>query len=111
LAAFRWSQDYHLFILGALAFLAATVGRRARRRLWPKWIDIHVIGMGLSYVLMLTAFYVDNGKNLPVWRDLPYAAYWVLPGAVGVPLMMMALFRWHRKFGERIAWQKSIASP
>ena len=49
--------------------------------------------MGLSYILMLTAFYVDNGKNLPVWRDLPYLAYWVLPGAVGIPLIVNALAR------------------
>jgi hypothetical protein len=61
--------------------------------------------MGLSYVLMLTAFYVDNGKNLPVWRDLPYLAYWVLPGAVGIPLIVNALTRWHRRLGETSPWQ------
>jgi len=54
--------------------------------------------MGLSYILMLTAFYVDNGKNLPLWRDLPYIAYWLLPGAIGVPLIVNALSRWHRRF-------------
>ena len=26
--------------------------------------------MGLSYILLLTAFYVDNGKSLPLWKDL-----------------------------------------
>jgi hypothetical protein len=29
----RWLDDYHLIILGALSFLAATLGRRARQRL------------------------------------------------------------------------------
>jgi hypothetical protein len=101
----RWSEDYHLFILGALSFLAASVGRIARRQLWWRWVDFHVTGMGLSYVLMLTAFYVDNGKNLPVWRDLPYLAYWVLPGAVGIPLIVNALTRWHRQLGETSPWQ------
>ncbi len=33
LAAMRWSEDYHLFILGALSFVAASVGRIARRHL------------------------------------------------------------------------------
>jgi hypothetical protein len=99
LAVMRWSEDYPLIILGALSFLAATVGRIARRQLWRRWIDFHVTGMGLSYILMLTAFYVDNGKNLPVWRDLPYLAYWVLPGAVGIPLIVSALIRWHRQLG------------
>jgi len=100
LAATRWSQDYYLFILGALSFLAASVGRIARRHLWRRWVDFHVIGMGLSYILMLTAFYVDNGKNLPMWRDLPYLAYWLLPATVGVPLIVSALARWHRRLDE-----------
>jgi hypothetical protein len=100
LAVMRWSEDYHLFILGALSFAAASVGRIARRQVWRKWIDFHVTGMGLSYVLMLTAFYVDNGKNLPVWKDLPHLAYWIVPGAVGIPLIANALIRWHRRLGE-----------
>ena len=104
LAVLRWSEDYQLFILGALAFHAASVGRLARRQLWRNWVNFHVTGMGLSYILMLTAFYVDNGKNLPVWRDLPYIAYWLLPGAVGVPLIVNALTRWHRRLGEPFLW-------
>lgn len=97
LAPTRWADDYPLFILGALSFGAASIGRLARRQLWRRWIDFHVIGMGLSYILMLTAFYVDNGKRLPLWRDLPNLAYWILPGAVGVPLILSALTRWHRR--------------
>jgi hypothetical protein len=54
--------------------------------------------MGLSYIAMLTAFYVDNGKNLPVWRDLPHVTYWVLPSAVGIPLIAWALSRQRRGF-------------
>jgi hypothetical protein len=103
LASMRWAEDYHLFILGALAFASATVGRTARRHLWRRWVDFHVTGMGLSYILMLTAFYVDNGKNLPLWRDLPYIAYWVLPGAVGVPLIVNALNRCHRRLAQKPA--------
>jgi rsbT co-antagonist protein RsbR len=34
--------------------------------------------MGASYILMLTAFYVDNGPNLPLWSELPWLAFWVL---------------------------------
>src|SRR5713226_5732494 len=37
----------------------------------PRWARFHIVGMGLSYVLLLTAFYVDNGKNLPLWNRLP----------------------------------------
>jgi hypothetical protein len=42
---------------------------------------------------MLTAFYVDNGKNLPLWRELPVIAFWILPSAIGVPLILYALLR------------------
>jgi hypothetical protein len=40
---------------------------------------------------MLIAFYVDNGKQLPIWRDLPHAAYWLLPILVAAPLLLRAL--------------------
>jgi hypothetical protein len=51
--------------------------------------------MSASYVLLLTAFYVDNGKHLPVWRSLPYLAYWLVPSAVGLPLIARALAHYH----------------
>jgi len=94
LAAVRWAEDYPLFILGSLAFAAAYLGRRARRKRWSGWIKLHISGMGTSYILLLTAFYVDNGKNLPLWRELPSIAYWLGPAAVGIPLMVRALV-WH----------------
>jgi hypothetical protein len=94
LAVFRWAEDYELFILGALAFVVASVGRMARRRRWSNWVRLHISGMGLSYILLLTAFYVDNGKSLPIWRSLPTIAYWLVPAAVGIPLIVRALF-WH----------------
>lgn len=93
LAIVRWTEDYHLFILGALAFLAAFTGRRAHRERWRGWVRYHLLGMGLSYVFMLTAFYVDNGKSLPLWNRLPPIAYWLLPAAVGLPLILRALLR------------------
>jgi hypothetical protein len=94
LAVVRWAEDYHLFILGALSFAAAYLGRQARRHRWRNWVRLHITGMGSSYVLLLIAFYVDNGKSLPLWRELPPIAYWVLPAAVGIPLIARALL-WH----------------
>jgi hypothetical protein len=51
--------------------------------------------MGTAYIVMLTAFYVDNGPRLPLWDQLPPIAFWVLPAAVGTPLLLGALHR-HR---------------
>jgi hypothetical protein len=104
LAALNWPQDAHLLVLGTLSFTAATVGRTARRRRWRwhrwRWVGLHLTGMSTSYILLLTAFYVDNGKNLPVWRSLPHLTYWLLPSAVGLPLVARALVR-HRSLATR----------
>lgn len=94
LAAMRWTEDYPLFVLGAICFCAASLGRTARRRRWRKWANVHISLMGFSYIVMLTAFYVDNGKSLPVWRNLPHFAYWLSPALVGVPLIVRALARY-----------------
>jgi hypothetical protein len=90
MAVLRWRQDHLLFLIGTVAFGAATTGLLARRRHWPGDAT-HIIGMGGSYVALLTAFYVDNGRRLPVWDRLPTAAYWLLPSLVGVPLIYRAL--------------------
>jgi hypothetical protein len=93
LSAVHWTRDYPLFILGALSFAAALAGRIARRKHWPGWVRLHIIAMGVSYILLLTAFYVDNGKSLPLWKELPPIAYWLLPGAIGGPIIVHALLR------------------
>jgi cell division protein FtsW (lipid II flippase) len=93
LSFMRWLENYHLFILGALSFASALFGRTAVQRRWHQWPRLHLTGMGASYILMLTAFYVDNGENLPLWRELPQIAFWFLPSAVGVPLILYALLR------------------
>lgn len=93
LAVIRWSDDRALFILAALSFSAAVLGRQARRRQWKDWPRWHMTGLGVSYMILLTAFYVDNGKNLPIWRELPTAAYWVAPSLIGLPILALAFFR------------------
>ena len=93
LAVARWPVDNHLAVLGVLALGSATIGRAAHRRLWRRWVRVHIPLMGLSYVFMLTAFYVDNGPHLPLWSRLPPLAFWLLPALVGVPLIVRALRR------------------
>jgi len=93
LSVVRWAQDYPLFILGAFSFAVAWVGRTFRRRRWFGWVRVHITGMGVSYVLLLTAFYVDNGKSLPLWKELPPIAFWLIPAAIGIPFIARALLR------------------
>jgi hypothetical protein len=90
LAIMRWRQDYYLFIIGAVAFTAATIGYQHRRRHRPGDTG-HIIGMGVGYTAMLTAFYVDNGPQLPVWDRLPTLALWLLPSVIAAPLIARAV--------------------
>ena len=92
LAAMRWAQDWHLFLLGAVTFTAATAGYLHRRRHRPGDTG-HIAGMGIAYTAMLTAFYVDNGPHLPLWDRLPALAFWLLPSAVAAPLIARAVIR------------------
>jgi hypothetical protein len=90
LASMRWRQDYYLLIIGAAAFTAATIGYQHRRR--HRAGDTgHIAGMGTAYVAMLTAFYVDNGPHLPLWDRLPAFAFWLLPAAIGAPVIARAI--------------------
>jgi len=90
LSAMRWSEDWPLFVLGTSAFASAFAGRGFVRK---GQLRPHLAAMGASYILMLTAFYVDNGKNLPLWSELPPLAYWIVPSAAGLPLIAYYLWR------------------
>jgi len=102
LAAMRWRQDYYLFLIGAVAFTAATIGYQHRRRHRPGDTG-HIVGMGASYIAMLTAFYIDNGPHLPLWDRLPPLAFWLLPSAIGVPITGRAVLRARRARQEPLS--------
>lgn len=93
LASMRWSHSWHLFILGVLAFASTVVGRFVLRARYHARLSIHLLAMGASYILLLTAFYVDNGKNLPLWKELPSITYWTLPALVGTPIVLRTMRR------------------
>jgi uncharacterized membrane protein HdeD (DUF308 family) len=93
LSLMRWPHNNHLLILGALSMLSAFVGRRVARTKTDRWPQVHTILMGLSYILLLTAFYVDNGKNLPFWNQFSQSFFWIFPAAVGIPIIAYALIR------------------
>lgn len=93
IAIVRWHEDSHLFFLGAASFFFAVIGRRSQKKQWKKWSIYHIIGMGLSYIFLLIAFYVDNGRFLPVWKNLPPVIYWLLPLLIGIPIIIHTLVR------------------
>jgi hypothetical protein len=89
----RWREDAHLFAIAVVSAALGWYGYRARRHRRPGWPVRHAIGMGGSYIALLTGFYVDNGPFLPVWNRLPDPAFWVLPTAVGAPLIWLGIHR------------------
>jgi hypothetical protein len=96
LATIRWREDAHLFAFAVVAAALAAYGYRARRLRRPGWPVRHAVGLGGSYIALLTAFYVDNGPFLPLWNRLPHLTYWLLPTLIGAPLIWRAVRRFAR---------------
>jgi hypothetical protein len=96
MSAIRWRENAHLFAIACVASALGLYGWRARRQHRPGWPARHAIGTGGSYIALLTGFYVDNGPFLPLWNRLPHLTYWLLPSAIGVPLIWWALRRYDR---------------
>lgn len=101
MSVIRWRENAHLFAIAVVAAGLAGWGWWARRRGNTGWVNRHAIGMGGSYIALLTGFYVDNGSRLPLWDRLPHWTYWVLPAAVGIPLIWWALRRFRAGIGTR----------
>jgi hypothetical protein len=59
----RGVEDYYLFALGALSFVAATIGRTARRRLRPAWARVHMTGMGAATTSAVTTTEARRGRR------------------------------------------------
>lgn len=91
LSVMRWPHNIHLLSIGTLAMILTYVGRRIAQKKRPSWTRLHTICMGTSYILLLTGFYVDNGKNLPFWRLFPQWFFWVFPAVIGTPIILIVL--------------------
>ena len=89
LVSTRGPQFNHLLVFAALAVILAFGGYFMRRVNQ----GLHISGMGLSYVVLVTAFYVDNGPKLPFWNQFPDIVFWVGPAAIGLPIIIRALWR------------------
>ena len=95
-------QDAYLIVLATIGYgfaLGGYVARRFRQQLWPvrvlgdQWISAHIIGMIGSYVVLWTAFYVDNAHLFPLLQQLPTLTFWVVPTLVALPFLVVSLSR------------------
>lgn len=74
-----------LAVIAVLTEAAALRGRQVRRRAQPGWVRLHVSLMCGSYISFVTAFLVVNFPGSP-WP-------WVVPKAIGTPLIIRAAAR------------------
>jgi hypothetical protein len=105
----RWPTDAYLFALATVGYGLALGGygaRRFRRKpflvcvLGKQWIVAHIVGVIGSYVVLWTAFYVDNAHLIPGLNRLPSLIFWVLPTALGIPFIVLSLSRFASKEGR-----------
>jgi hypothetical protein len=90
----RRPEDAYLVLLRALSLAAASFAYLARHNRWRGWIGLHIPGMGASYILLLTAFYVDDGPRFRVRDWLPVLAFWTVPSLIGFPFVVRARVRY-----------------
>lgn len=91
LSVMRWPHNIHLLSIGILAVGSTMAGYWFAKNQRISWTRFHTICMGASYILLMTGFYVDNGKNLPFWKLFPQWFFWVFPAAVGMPIILYVL--------------------
>lgn len=98
----HWEADAYLFFLAVLGSSCALVGysaRRFRQTLWmkrvlgPQWVVVHITLMIGSYVVLWTAFYVDNAHLIPGLKSLPSLIFWIAPTVIALPFLVRSLAR------------------
>jgi hypothetical protein len=104
----RWQADAYLFGLAVLGYSLALGGysaRRFRQTPWLRqllgewWVIAHLVGMIGSYVVLWTAFYVDNAHLFPGVNRLPTLTFWVAPTLIAAPFLVRSI----RRFAPKMA--------
>ena len=112
----RMPADIYLLVLATLGYGLALSGYAARRfRQEPivrrivgkQWVVAHIVGVIGSYVVLWTAFYVDNAHLIPGLKQLPTLTFWVLPTLIALPFLVVSLSR----FAPETARHAQLDSP
>ncbi len=102
----RMPADAYLLVLATLGYGLTLCGYFARRfrqipivrcMLGKQWVVVHIIGEIGSYVVLWTAFYVDNAHLIPGLKELPTLTFWVLPTLIALPFLVVSLSRFAPK--------------
>jgi hypothetical protein len=93
LSVMRWPHNNHLLLIGFFSITFTLTGYCLSKVKPKNWTRLHTICMGLSYIFLLTGFYVDNGKNLPFWNQFPRYVFYVLPSIIGIPIVVYVVLK------------------
>jgi uncharacterized membrane protein len=93
LSIMSWPRNIHLLLIGTFAAILTYAGSWLAKVKIRNWIRLHTICMGSSYILLLTGFYVDNGKNLPFWNQFSQSFFYVFPAIIGIPIILYTLLK------------------
>ena len=111
----HWPTDAYLVILATIGYGFALAGYGARRFrqklmvrriLGKQWISAHIVSMIGSYVVLWTAFYVDNAHLFPGLKELPTLTFWVLPTMIALPFLVVSLSRFAPKTAISAKFEK-----
>lgn len=97
LALEHLAADMYLLVLAVMGYGCALGARAAqwlrKRRAEPWWIVVHILGMIGSYVILWTAFLVDNAHLIPLLKQLPTLTFWILPPLAALPFLAVSAYR------------------
>ena len=85
-----WARLWWLVPIGAFSYGLALAGYLGSRNHWPLWMRAHA--WGGSYIALVTALLVVSVRGVSTALEV---AAWILPAAIGVPLIVRAHTRRH----------------
>ncbi|MFC5528332.1 DUF2306 domain-containing protein [Cohnella yongneupensis] len=93
----HWAESAYLLFIGIFSYALALYGYLSRKRRWKNWIAKHIGGMLGSYIAIITAILVVNGRHIPIINELPIIMVWFIPTIIGTPLIIMVTNKFTQK--------------
>jgi hypothetical protein len=88
LAVLDWGRIWWFGPIAAGSYAFALLGYVAAKRRWKGWLHAHVAGQGGSYIAIVTAVLVVNWESITGVRAVEAPWVWVLPTAIGTPIIV-----------------------
>jgi hypothetical protein len=88
LALLDWEHLWGFLWIGLGSYAFAFLGYISAKLRWRKWLVLHLIGQGGSYIAIITAVAVTNWKYVFPWTGLSEPWAWALPNIVGIPIIV-----------------------